>query len=290
MKTLYIIDGYSLMYTSYFAGMYAGLSAPSNEPTFGTYIFIKTLLKLLKVNEPDMICVAVDGPAKTFRKELYAEYKSNRKGKMPEDLLPQINRMKQILELMNFPIYYVPGYEADDVIGTIVEKATKDLSITIVSKDKDLFQLLTKEGSVSVLDPYKDKKFYWKDFQEKYNIRPNQFIDYLAFVGDTSDNIPGVKGIGPKTVTKLLHEYGSIENISEHIDDLKAGTAKKILDGIDNFFLSRDLATIRRDINMEINFNNMTRKEFDWDKLNPIFEKLGFDSLIETKFGNRELL
>jgi len=306
MKTLYILDAYSLFYTSYFAGAYADLSSNSGEPTYGTFIFIRTLLKLLEQYNPDLLCVAVDGPAKTFRKKLYKEYKSNRKGEMPEGLLPQINRMKQILECMNFPVYYAPGYEADDVIGTIVEKADPELVITIVSKDKDLLQLLTKDKNADVLDPYKNKRMFNEDVFEKYEIRPDQFIDYLALVGDTSDNIPGVKGIGPKTAVKILRQYNSIEELYEALylvfeecvyedilnEEIGKKNIEKLKAGKENCLLSKKLATIRKDVPMDIDFEDMKRREFAWDKLNPVFEELGFESLVQgknEKFGNREL-
>lgn len=294
MKTLYILDGYSSMYTSYFAGYSTGLCAPSGEPTYGTYIFVKTILKILNEYKPDMFCIAVDGPAKTFRKIIYEKYKANRKKEMPKDLLPQINRMKQILELMGFPIYYAPGFEADDVIATIVEKIPlyfpeELVFVAICSKDKDLLQL-TKYEWVEVVDVYKGTGMFYDDVVEKYKLRPSQFPDYLGLVGDLTDNIPGVKGIGPKTATKLLQEFGTGENIYLNLDKIKGKVHAKLLDGQESFTLSKKLATVRKDVDIEINFTDMKRREPNWDKLNSIFEELDFESLAKEKFGNRELL
>jgi len=290
MKSLIIIDGYSLMYTSYFAGMHTELTSPSGEITSGTYIFVRTLLKILEQEDPDLLCVAVDGPGGNFRKDIYKDYKSNRRKEMPEGLLPQINRMKEILEAMSFPIYYVSGFEADDVIGTITQKAIEEgnLFVTICSKDKDLYQLLDKQ-LVEILDPYKNKTITSDKLVEKYGIEPFQFTDYLGFVGDPTDNIPGVKGIGPKTAAKLLLQFGTGEAIYENVSEIKETTKKKLVCGKDDFIMSKTLATLRMDIDMEINFKDMKRREFDWSKLNPIYEELGFESLMKIQFKNREL-
>jgi DNA polymerase-1 len=292
MKTLYLIDGYSLMYTSFFAGVHTGLSSPSGESTYGTFIFTKTILRILETYDPDMVCAAMDGPHETFRKKLYEGYKNNRKGEKPEDLFPQVNRMKQILECMGFPVYYAPGFEADDVIATIVEKADTDLLITICSKDKDLLQLIDEKDRVSVLDPYKNSRMYSEEVYEKYAIYPSQFLDYQGLVGDTSDNIPGIKGIGPKTAVKFLKEFGTGNNMYEGIMEksVLSKTDLKILEGYDSFTLSRSLAMLRSDVAIDICFDDMERRELNWSELNPLFEELGFDSLMKKiRFGNREL-
>jgi DNA polymerase-1 len=191
--------------------------------------------------------------------------------------------MKQILKAMNIPTYYVPGFEADDVIGTIVERGLKeDINITIVSKDKDLSQLLTSDCSVNVFDPYKNKRTYIQEFIEKYNIKPEQFIDYLALVGDTSDNIPGVKGVGPKTAVTLLTDFNSIVGIYKAVEEnkIKDSVSTKLIANEENCYLSEALATIQRDVPIEINFDDMQRKEMNCSELTSIFEELDFESLM----------
>jgi len=279
---LYILDSYSLMYTSFFAGGYTGLTSPSGEPTYGTFIFTKTILRILDTYLPDMICCAVDGPDKTFRKKMYPEYKNNRKKEKPQDLFVQVDRMKQILEAMGFPIYYAPGFEADDVIATIVKRADPSFLITICTKDKDLLQLTDEGNRINILDPYKNTRMYVEEVKKKYNIEASQFVDYLGLIGDSSDNIPGIKGVGPKTAVKFLNKHKTGDKIFENLCEQKnlSNAELKILKGYDDFVLSRSLATLKDDIDMKIDFDGMKRKPLKWDKLDPIFEELGFDSLL----------
>lgn len=288
MKNLMVLDLYLWLYTSYYAGTKEELKSPSGEITTGTYVFFKTFLKMLRTYQPGMICVASDCPAKTFRKQMYEHYKNNRPEAMPEGMSQQIKRTKEILGLMGIPVYEMPGYEADDIIGTIVEKAkSEDIKITICTRDKDVIQLLNP--NVDMLDINKGKRTLFSDIKEKWGVTPNQFIDFLALQGDSSDNVPGVKGIGPKKAVELLQKYGDSVNIYEHLKEIGGKAADKLCFGTIMFTLSRSLVTICREVPIEINFEDMKVKEFDWSKLNSIFEELGFHSLIQARTKNRRL-
>ncbi len=288
MKNLMIIDLYLWMYTSAFAGTKEELKSPSGEITTGTYVFCKTLLRMLRTYLPDMICGASDCHAKTFRKQMYEHYKNNRPEAMPEGLSQQIKRTKEILNIMGIPVYELPGYEADDIIGTIVEKAkSEDIKITICTRDKDVIQLLNP--NVDMLDINKNKRTIFSDIREKWGIEPFQFRDFLALQGDPSDNVPGVKGIGPKKAVELLQKYTTAEIMYEHLKEIGGKTVEKLLSETLMFALSRDLVTICREVPIEIDFEDMKVKEFDWNKLNSIFEELGFLSLMPARTKNRRL-
>ena len=296
MKTLYIIDGYLWVYTSIYAGMKNPLTSPSGEPTTGTYTFTKTLLKLLRDLKPDMLCVAMDSPVQTFRKQLYEDYKNNRKKDDLDGFDTQLKRIEQILKALEIPVYHAPGYEADDIIGTIVDKAYHEFEdnseVIICTRDKDVLQLLDERYSgfaVKVLDAHKGKITEEKDVLEKYGVRSFQFVDFLALQGDSSDNVPGVPGIGPKKAAALLQEWGGPEAIYNNLDKIGGKLAEKLDEGREMFNLSKDLVTIRRDVPMNFSFDDMVVKDLDWNKLNPIFSELGFQSLVQARTRNRRL-
>lgn len=290
MKTLYIIDGYMWVYTAFYAGVGKQLESPSGEPTTGTYVFFKTLFKMLKKHKPDMLCMAMDGPARTFRKDLYEGYKSSRPSSMPEGILVQMDRIKEILKIMEIPVFYSPGFEADDVIGTVVEKAwlNKGIKSTICTRDKDMLQLV-KEDMIDVLDINKGIRTGVQEVLKKWGIHSHQFMDFLALQGDASDHVPGIRGIGPKKAVELLTDWGDAKTIYENVKSIKGSTKKKLVEGKEIFDLSKVLVTIRKDVPLNINWEDMEVREFDWNKLNEIFEELGFKSLISarTKDGRK---
>lgn len=298
MKNLFLIDLYLWIYTSAFAGTKEELKSPSGEITTGTYVFFKTFLKMLRNHQPDMICVASDCHAKTFRKQMYEKYKNNRPEAMPEGMSQQIKRTKEILNIMGIPVYEMPGYEADDIIGTVVdkiEKSDEDIKIIICTRDKDAIQLL-REDKVEMLDINKGNKTIFSDIIKKWGVTPIQFVDFLALQGDPSDNVPGVKGIGPKTAVELLKEWGSLDRIfrnNEFENHIPIAATPKVCEKLINqkemCLFSKNLVTIRRDVPIEINFEDMKVKEFDWNKLNSIFEELGFHSLMQARTKNRRL-
>ncbi len=278
-QTLYIIDGHAQIYAAYYAPMSANLTAPDGEPTRATYIFTTMLIKLLRECRPDYICVAMDAPGPTFRHEIYPNYKANRPA-MPEDLPPQIARVHDILEAFNIPIISIPGFEADDIIGTLTRIIKeKGLQTCIVSRDKDLEQLL--DENTFMYDPRKDATRTSETLLDDKGLRPDQFIDALALEGDTSDNIPGVPDVGPKTALSWIKKYGSLDNLIAHADEVKGKRGDNLRASIDQLKLSRQLVTINREIPLETDLQSLTVKDFDRDKVANLFTRLNFNRLLE---------
>lgn len=264
-KTLLLIDGHALAFRMFFALERTNMQTTEHTPTWAVYGFFKAIFDLLKQNnglndiKPDSIAVAFDVSRKTFRLEKYEGYKANRET-MPDSLRPQFGLIMEGLNALNIPIYTKEGFEGDDIIGTIAKRASELKHKTyILTGDKDSLQLIDKEGSVSVLIPSKGElvTYDWDKVYEKLGVFPNQVIDYKALCGDTSDNIPGVKGIGPKTACSLLEEYKTLENIYEHIDDIsKKSVKEKLTENKETAYLSQFLATIKRDVDIDFDFEN----------------------------------
>jgi DNA polymerase-1 len=282
-KKFLIIDAMALAYKAYFAFMGRPLVTSKGEPTSAVYGFINQLLKILEDNKPDYIAVAFDAREKTFRHEQYSEYKAARHA-MPDDMIPQLGRVKEIIDALRIPIYIFPKYEADDIIGTAVCKAEeKGLESFIITPDKDLNQLVN--DYVKVIHPggrtgeeiviYDVNKI-----KEEFGFNPKQMVDYLALIGDSSDNIPGVAGIGPKSAIPLIQKYGSVEGIYENIEEIdKPALKKKLLEGKEKAFLSKILATIHCEVPLEFNFDEIKFKQPDFDKLRNLFVELEFKTL-----------
>ncbi len=274
MKKLFLVDVSSLFFRAFYA--VRPLTAPSGLPTNAVYGFLSMLMKLLKDEKPEYLVFCYDRKEPSFRKDLYAEYKANRT-EMPEDLAPQIPYIKKLADVMGIPSLEVPGYEADDLIGTLTCLGRKhDMEVFIVSGDKDFAQLLHEH--VYLYDTMKSAKIDTQAAIEKWGVPPDQFIDYLALVGDTSDNIPGVKGIGPKGAQKLLQEYKTLEGIYEHIDEIKGALKDKLANDKDNAFLSRKLSTIVTDCESDPNIETYRRRPFQREPLGALFEELNFKS------------
>ncbi|MCL5028967.1 MAG: DNA polymerase I [Bacteroidetes bacterium] len=281
-KKFVIIDAMALTYKAYFAFINRPLVTSKGEPTSAVYGFVSQLIKILEENKPDYIAVAFDSKEKTFRHEKFESYKSSRAA-MPEDMIPQIDRIKQIIEVLKIPIYILPKYEADDLIGTAVREAEeKGLQSFVFTPDKDFNQLVSDK--VRIVKPGKSTDeiiiYDVKKVKDEFGFEPKQMIDYLALIGDSSDDIPGVAGIGPKTAIPLIQEFGSVENIYKHIDKiLKEGTKKKLLDGKESAFISKELATIDCNVPFEMNFESAKFEKPDFDKLRSIFLELEFKTL-----------
>ena len=277
-KTLYIIDGHAHIYAAYYAPMRQQLTSPSGEPTKATYIFTNTLMGLIQRRKPDMLVVAMDSKAPTFRSEIYTEYKAHRPP-MPEDMPAQIGRIEQILEAMRISMLRIDGFEADDIIGTLAKKAAADgHDCFICSKDKDILQLLGEH--VCAFDIKTDTVFDVPAMVEKMGVRPEQFIDCLALQGDTSDNVPGVPDVGPKTALDWIQKYGSLENLYEHVDEIKGKRGDNLRKFKDNAFLSKTLVTIDCNVPVEIDYDAFKAKEPDKAGLAKIFTELGFSRLL----------
>ncbi len=277
-KTLYIIDGHAHIYAAYYAPMGGQLTGPSGEPTKATYIFTMAILGLIQKRKPEMLVVALDSKAPTFRKEMYDDYKANRK-EMPEDLPGQIDRIEQILEAMNIPTIRLDGFEADDIIGTLAKKAGADgHDCLICSKDKDLLQLIDEH--IYTLDIKTDTLTDVKAMFERMGIRPEQFIDCLALQGDTSDNVPGVPDVGPKTALGWIQKYGSLENLYEHIDEIKGKRGDNLRKFKDQAELSKKLVTIDCNVPVDVDYDNFKLSKYNEAKLKEIFIELGFNRLL----------
>ncbi|MFO7525561.1 MAG: DNA polymerase I [Ignavibacteriaceae bacterium] len=281
-KKFIIIDALALAYKAYFAFISRPLVTGQGEPTSAIYGFINQVLKVLEEDKPDYIAVAFDSKEKTFRHEMYEGYKSSR-DKMPDDMIPQIDRIKQIIDALKIPYYILPGYEADDIVGTAVKKAEKaGMNSLAITPDKDYFQLVTDK--IKVVRPGKSTDvavIYDKQkVIDELGFEPEYMIDYLALIGDSSDDIPGVKGIGPKGAVPLIQKYGTIENIYKHLDEIdKAGIKNKLIESKENAFLSKELARINCDVPLDFDFEKAKFKQPDFDLLKDIFIELEFKNL-----------
>ena len=285
MKKLLIIDGNSILNRAYYG--IRPLTAPDGTPTNAVYGFLNILFKYIDEEKPDMLCVAFDVKEKTFRHKMYTEYKAQRKP-APEDFLAQIPVIKEVLSAMNCLCLELPGYEADDIIGTISRLCDeRKTECRILTGDKDDLQLasdntviklvITRMGQTSTTD------YGEAEFVEKYGIEPNAFIDVKALMGDTSDNIPGVKGIGEKTAMSLIQNYKSIENIYADTDalDVTPSVRKKLVEGKEDAFMSYRLATIDRNVPIDFNFDDALIKEYNNAELLKLFKRLNFNSFIK---------
>ncbi len=273
-KNFILIDGHALAYRYFFALERTGMKTSENQPTWAVFGFFKALFDLLqnKTIMPDAIAVAFDVSKQTYRTELYSEYKANRES-MPDTLKSQIQLIVEGLQALNIPIYTKEGFEADDVIGTIATSAKqKGHKTFILTGDRDSFQLVDREGFIKVIMPSKGElvEFNWNKVFEKMGVYPYQITDFKGLSGDTSDNIPGIKGIGDKTACKLLSKFDKLEEIYANINNIpEKALNKKLCEGREIAFLSKKLATIQRDL--DINF------DFDCAKL----EMPNFDTVIE---------
>jgi DNA polymerase-1 len=284
-KTLYIIDGHAHIYAAYYAPMRGQLTSPTGEPTKATYIFTMALLGLIDRRNPDMLVVAMDSKAPTFRSDIYAEYKAHRPP-MPDDLPAQIDRIEGILEAMNIPVLRLDGFEADDIIGTLAKRAGADgYDCLVCSKDKDILQLLDEH--TSTFDIKTDTVMDVRAMIEKKGVTPEQFIDCLALQGDTSDNVPGIPDVGPKTALDWIRKYGSLDNLYEHVNEIKGKRGDNLRKFRDQAILSKELVTIDCDVPIEVNYDEFALKKFDNAKLKEIFSELGFNRLL-TQLGLHE--
>lgn len=276
-KTLYIVDGHAHIFAAYFAPMRQQLTSPAGEPTKATYIFTMALLGLIEKYQPDLLVVALDCKAPTFRSEIYDQYKAHRPP-IPEDLPPQIKRIEQILGAMNIPILRKDGYEADDIIGTLTRKArTEDLDCVICSKDKDILQLLNER--VWALDAKRGAKTTIETLMEDKGVTPEQFLDALALQGDTADNVPGIPDVGPKTALTWIQKYGSIDELYAHADEIKGKRGESLRRSREIVDLSKRLVTIDCAVPIEIDFDAYTRKSHNEQELKALFQTLGFTRL-----------
>ncbi len=279
-ERLFLLDGSAFAYRSYFA--IRNLTNSGGQPTNAVYGFTRVLLKLLRENEPAYIAAIFDAPGKTFRHERYAEYKATRDA-MPDDLIAQLPLIDEVLDAFNIPLLRVDGVEADDVIATLARQgAAQGMDVVIVTGDKDILQLVGER--ITVYDPYKGDNGAWygpEEVQERYGVPPERVVDAMALIGDTSDNVPGVRGIGEKTAKSLLQRFETLDNLYQNLGQLKGKQKEKITEDKDNAFLSRELVTLDDNVELDWSPEQCRRAEWDQDKLAAVLTKLEFHSLLD---------
>ncbi len=285
MDRIVLVDGNNLLFRSYYATAYNGNFMKNSKgfPTNALFGFNNMINKIILEEKPTYMIVAFD-KGKTFRHDKFEVYKGKRI-EMPDELKQQFPIAKQLLEYLGIKYYDIDNYEADDIIGTFSEYCNKDENYvgTIISSDKDLLQLITENVDIKLLKPKDYIRYNKESFIKEWGIEPIKIIDLKALMGDQSDNIPGVKGIGEKTALKLLQEYKSLDGIYENIDKIKGSTHDKLVNDKDNAYMSYEIATIVKDVPVDININDIKLKEKDDVKLNDLYEELEFYSFLKKE-------
>ena len=283
MKKIILVDGNNLLFRSFFATAYQGVIMKNSKgfPTNALYGFINMMNRIIKEENPSYIMVAFD-KGKTFRHDKYDDYKAGRAA-MPDELKLQFPKAKEVLEAMGIKYYEIDNYEADDIIGTLAKKVDEEdeFVATIVSSDKDLLQLISDEVVVKLLKSNDHIMMTKEEFKNIYGLDPIRMIDLKALMGDSSDNIPGVKGIGEKTAIKLLSEYDSLDGLYDHIDEIKGKTKEKLEQDKDNAYMSYDLATIYRNVPLDFDLEDCVYNGYDSVKFKEELEELEFYSLLK---------
>jgi DNA polymerase-1 len=288
-KKLFLLDAYALAYRSYYAFIKNPRINSKGENTSAVYGFANSLLEVINKYKPDYIGVVFDPSGPNFRHEMYKEYKANREA-MPEDMRQSIPYIKEMIEAFNIPVLEVKGYEADDVIGTLAKKAEKNgFEVFMMTPDKDYAQLVS--DNIFVFKPARGgnpPEIWTADkVKEKFKVSPENIIDLLGLMGDSSDNIPGCPGIGPKGAEKLITEYDSIEGVYENIDKLKGKQKQNLIDFKDQVLLSKKLVTIDTDVPIEFSEKNLTMEKPDAEKIKDLFERLEFRNLVFRVLGEQ---
>ncbi|MBQ7241138.1 MAG: DNA polymerase I [Bacilli bacterium] len=290
MKKIVLVDGNNLMFRAYYATAYTGKIMTNSKgfPTNALYGFVNMINKIIQEEKPEYMAVAFD-IGKTFRHDEYQDYKAGR-SKTPDELKLQMPKSREMLEHMGIKHLELEGYEADDIIGTLARMADEDpeWDALLVTSDHDYLQLITDVVNIKLLKQKGFVKYNPKTFFEEYGITPPRVVDLKAIMGDSSDNIPGVKGIGEKGALKLLHEYETLDGIYEHIDDIKGSTHEKLVNDKEQAYFSYKLATIDKNAPIEVEFEDL---KYDGPKvtLNDFFKELEFYSLIKTNLKETKL-
>ena len=276
-KRIVLVDGHHLAFRNYYALKDAGLTTSRGEPVHAVYGFARTLLKLLR-EDGDCVIVVFDAPGPSFRHEAFADYKAQREAP-PEDFQPQLERIKELVDLLGLVRLEVPGVEADDVLATLAKRAEREgYEVAILTSDRDTYQLLSER--VHVLTP-EGREVTPESLVEKYGVTPEQWVDFRALTGDASDNIPGVKGIGAKTAAKLLAAWGSLDAIYDHLEEVTPpGVQKKLEADKDAAFFSREISRMRTEVPLEVDLARCHRREPDEAALRSFLQSLEFGSLM----------
>ncbi|MCI0399591.1 MAG: DNA polymerase I [Chloroflexi bacterium] len=282
MEQLVLIDGHALAYRAFYALSPDVFTTKAGEPTNATFGFTRTLLELLLAPDPPKYLAVSFDVGATFRDELFSEYKGTR-AKMPGELDVQIGRIRQVVKAFNIPILELDGYEADDVLGTVARQARQQgVPVYIITGDRDLLQLVDENTRVELPAGRQEKEpavFNEAAVIEKYGVRPDQIVDYKALIGDTSDNIPGVAGIGEKTAVTLLQEFGTLDAIYENLDKVSSRFRSKLEEGRESAYLSQKLARIITDAPVQLNLPECVAEEYDPAAVLELFRELEFRSL-----------
>ncbi len=277
---LILIDGTAYLYRAFHA--LPPLTNKQGENTGAIHGFLKALFKIIEDFAPEHIGLIFDAKGKNFRHDIYSEYKANR-SKMPDELSEQIPKLYEILELLGYPPIIIDGVEADDVIGTLSKQFRKTKDVRIFSGDKDFAQLVN--SSVAIINPITLETMDEVAVKKKFGIDAKHIIDYLALVGDKSDNIPGLPGVGSKTASRLINQYGSVENIIKNKNLISGKVGETLKENVDQLKLSKILATIKEDLDLNINLKNLIKKDTDDDKIVKIFKRLELNSLLKNELG-----
>ncbi len=289
-ERFFLLDGHAIAYRQFFGLRMEAFTTSTGEPTNAIFGFARLLLDILRKEKPKYLAVSFDR-GMSGREEVFPEYKSTRE-KMPDELSSQLTRIEQLVRAFNIPILVLDGYEADDLIGTACAQiaTSRDIQARIITGDRDLLQLLTDRVEVQL--PQRggpDRVYDVAAFRDRYEIEPGQLVDLKALMGDSSDNIPGVRGIGQKTATKLLKQYGNLAAIYEHIDEIKGANQRKLIGDREMAFLSYELALIRRNVPFAIDLANSVAHKYDFEQVLALFRELEFRSLTRQLLeGERE--
>lgn len=280
-ERIFLIDGMAFAFRAYFA-IRTALTDSKGRPTNALYGFARVLLKLIREQQPAHLAVVFDAPGKTFRDEMYAAYKATRQ-ETPQDLKDQFPMMHRLVEALNLPLFVVPGVEADDVMGTLaVQAQALGMEAVLVTADKDMQQLVSEH--IRVYDPGKGDDGVWigiPEVRERFGSDPAHVVDALALIGDTADNVPGVRGIGDKTAKTLIEKYHTLEGIYEHIEELKGKQKERLIEDREQAFFSRELVRIKTDVALDFGPKDCDRRPLDRDKLIEAFGEFGFHSMLE---------
>jgi DNA polymerase-1 len=291
MKKLVLIDGNAIFHRAYHS--LPPFATASGEVTNAIYGFLRMLFDLYKREKPEYLGIAWDRKAPTFRHIEFKEYKATRQA-APEDLYPQLPRLKEVLTTFHIPMVEMDGYEADDILGTLATKAESEEGIEtiIVTGDKDAFQLV--DDRTWVMIPIKGisevKMYNAAAVKEKMGVTPEQIVDYKALCGDASDNIPGVPGIGPVAAIDLLKNYNELNNIYSHLEEIPGARKKKLEEGKESAYMSQKIATIMKDAPIDFNLDHYKTHRIDYEKAKKLFTELEFHSLLKKLEDLEKLL
>jgi len=276
-EPIYVLDGHSQIYRAYYAP-FRDLTSPTGEPTRATYVFCQLLLSFVRDRRPAYLAMAVDGPPeRLLRRRQYADYKVTRKP-APEDFRPQAQRIIQIVETMGIPVLAAEGYEADDILATVVDRFAAEHPVVLISRDKDLDQLVGP--NVALYDPMKDETLDAEAILREKGYRPEQAVEVQTLSGDATDNIPGVPGVGPKTAAKLIDKYGGVEEVLAHADELTPKLRENLLKSADVLAVSRKLVTLDRHVPVALDLGRLRFAGIP-AAVRPLFEELGFNRLLD---------